>query len=92
MEIIAKIRYDEANRQLVYSAELVANRVPLCGPHVNVKGQVVALDMAHKAIEEGIAKANVALKENGLAAQLAKPCRDKHGNVTVCDRVRFIVV
>lgn len=46
-----------------------------------------ALTIAHKAIEEAIAKANDILEENGLAAQLADPRCDEHGNVTVGDRL-----
>lgn len=46
-----------------------------------------ALTIAHKAIEEAIAKANDTLEENGLVAQLADPRCDEHGNVTVGDRL-----
>lgn len=41
-----------------------------------------ALTIAHKAIEEAIAKANDTLEENGLTAQLADPRFDKYGNQT----------
>lgn len=58
MEINARIRFDGENRQLVYSAELVANHVPLYGLYVNVKEQVEMLDMAHKTIESVIEKLN----------------------------------
>ena len=58
MEIIAIIRYDETNRRLVCSAELMANHVPLYGPHINIKEQITALDMAHKAIEAAIEETN----------------------------------
>lgn len=39
-----------------------------------------ALTIAHKAIEEAIAKANDTLKENGLTAMLADPRFDEYGN------------
>lgn len=45
-----------------------------------------ALTIAHKAIEEAIAKANDALEENGLTTKLADPRCDEYGNVTVGDR------
>lgn len=40
-----------------------------------------ALTIAHKALEEAIAKANDTLEENGLAAKLADPRFDKYGNL-----------
>lgn len=44
-----------------------------------------ALTIAHKAIEEAIAKANDILEENGLTVQLADPRFDKYGNPIVGD-------
>lgn len=58
MEINIEIRFDGINRQLVYSADIVANHVPLYDPYVNIKEQVEMLDMAHKAIESVIEEIN----------------------------------
>lgn len=67
MEINARIRFDGEKRQLVYSAELVANYVPLYGPYVNIKEQVEILDMAHKAIESVMEKLNDKLSSEAQA-------------------------
>lgn len=58
MEIIARIRYDKKNRQIVYSAELIANRVPLYEPNVNIREQIDMLDMAHESIKTAIEDLN----------------------------------
>ncbi len=50
-------------------------------------GRLEALTIAHKAIEEAIAKANDTLEENGLTAKLADTRFDGYGNVTVGDRL-----
>lgn len=70
MEINARIRFDGKNRQLVYSAELVANHVPLYGPYVNIKEQVEMLDMAHKTIESVIEKLNDRLSSEDPSLRL----------------------
>nr|WP_304651462.1 hypothetical protein [Bacteroides acidifaciens] len=44
------------------------------------RNQLEVLTIAHKAIEEAIAKANDTLKENGLTAMLADPRFDEYGN------------
>ncbi len=68
--------------KLVYSA--VHGAGSMSDKNLN---RLEALTIAHKAIEEAIAKANDTLKANGLTAQLADPRCDEHGNVTVGDRL-----
>lgn len=70
------------NGKLEYSA--VHSAGSMSDKNIN---RLEALTVAHKTIEEAIAKANDTLEENGLAAQLADPRCDEHGNVTVGDRL-----
>lgn len=53
----------------------------------NSLSRLEALTIAHKAIEEAVAKANDTLEENGLTAKLADQRCDEYGNVTVGDRL-----
>lgn len=69
MEINARIRFDGRNRLLVYTADIVANHVPLYDPHVNIKEQVEMLDLAHKAIESAIEEINSRLVQETMSSK-----------------------
>lgn len=64
--------------KLVYSA--VHSAGSMSDKNLN---RLEALTIAHKAIEEAIAKANDTLEENGLTAKLADPRFDKYGNPVI---------